>query len=100
MNFLIRYTKAIIDMSFNSVYDQSKMRQHFLDCLERGEMKPFPSELVRSKRPVRIKNTVALRLPSARKRRGNNGFCKRWFHKTCQSIPEGVFDQGYKKVVL
>ena len=47
-------------------FDQSEMSQHFLTCLERGEMSPFPSELKRCKRPVKTKKVqlyCACRLP-------------------------------------
>ena len=36
-------------------YDQTAMRQHFMACIEQGEMQPFPSQLVKVKRPVKIK---------------------------------------------
>ena len=32
---------------------QTSMRQHFAACIESGEMKPFPSQLVRAKRPIK-----------------------------------------------
>ena len=49
-------------------YDQTAMRQHFMACIERGEMHPFPSQLVKVKRPVKIKRV--LRLLSTRRWNG------------------------------
>ena len=83
-------------------YDQSKMRQHFLSCLQSGEMSPSPSELrLRSKRPVGIKKVniyCDCRLPED----GEEPMvycegCKNWYHRSCQSIPDIVFDTEFKQ---
>ena len=45
--------QVLSSINYQLRYDQSKMREHFLRCLESGEMSPFPSEMVRRiKRPA------------------------------------------------
>ena len=64
-----------------------------------GKMKPFPSTLVRPKRPVRIQR-VLLHCDSSIPEDGEEPMafchtCRKWYHKSCQSIPDVVFDRTY-----
>ena len=81
-------------------YDQTAMRQHFMACIERGEMQPFPSQLVKVKRPVKIKR-VKLYCDCCLPEGGEEPMafchkCRRWFHKSCQCIPDAVFEPSHK----
>ena len=76
------------------------MRQHFVACIEGGKMKPFPSTLVRPKRPVKIQK-VQLHCDCSLPEDGEEPMafchtCRKWYHKSCQSIPDVVFDRSYK----
>ena len=76
-------------------YEQTSMRQHFVACIEGGKMKPFPSTLVRGRWRFREFSSSA----TVRFLRMENGFyhtCRKWYHKSCQSIPDVVFDRTYK----
>ena len=80
-------------------YDQTSMRQHFAACIESGEMKPFPSQLVRAKRPIktqRVQLHCDCRLPEdGEEPMAFCDKCRMWFHKNCQAIPDIVFDPTY-----
>ena len=69
-------------------------------CLERGEMEPFPSASVRPKRPAKIQR-VQLHCDCCLPEDGEEPMafcqkCRKWFHKSCQSIPDVVFDRTFK----
>ena len=71
-----------------------------MGCLEAGEMSPFPSELVRRKRPriKKIRLHCDCRLPEdGEEPMAYCNGCKRWFHKSCQEISDTIFNQDYKQ---
>ena len=64
------------------------------------EMQPFPSQLVKVKRPVKIKR-VKLYCDCCLPEGGEEPMafchkCRRWFHKSCQCIPDAVFEPSHK----
>ena len=81
-------------------YTVSKMREHLIECLERGNMTPFPKETVRGrskldsvtckvvkipiwcrcKMPECIDNMVAC----------ENRKCRTWFHRKCLKLDSGI----------
>ena len=71
-------------------YDQSMMRGHFRQCLERGEMTPFPS-IVAIARKIRsitdINVYCSCRLPDNEEERVVEcDHCHDWFHQSCQQV--------------
>ena len=76
------------------------MREHLIECLERGNMTPFPKETVRGrskldsvtckvvkipiwcrcKMPECIDNMVAC----------ENRKCRTWFHRKCLKLDSGI----------
>ena len=82
--------------------EQGAMRKHFADCLEDGELLPFPhassSTLLgrrRTRRLQRLKVYCLCRLPWDRHNTTRGSLvqctsCKEWFHEQCASIPKTV----------
>ena len=90
----------ILSILFNYRYDQDKMREHFLKCLESGKMSPFPSQVVRRKRPAQIKKRLHCdcRLPDdGEEQMAFCEGCRQWFHQSCQQISDAVFNPGHKQ---
>lgn len=78
----------------NQKYHQESLRQHYVDCLENGEMSPFPKTEKRVPCHLSsIKSSVAIycvcRLPYNREEyvQCSNDKCKEWYHPTCVKIP-------------
>ena len=71
-------------------------------CIERGEMQLIPSQLFKVKRPVKIKSAKHYCdgcLPEGGEEAEPMAFCHKcrsWFHKSCQCIPDAVFEPSHK----
>ena len=83
-------------------YDNRKLRDHLIKCLERHEMRPFPrkdngNERKCRKRSSRISLYCTCRMPWNSHEEDEDKFmaqckeCKNWFHRDCENIPDNVF---------
>ena len=76
-------------------YHQGEMRQHLLQCVQKGALTPFPSSSVRCSRPVeqmRVRLHCDCRLPEdGEEEMAYCPCCRTWFHKSCQNIADIVF---------
>ena len=74
-------------------YDQSKLRQHYVNCLESRKMAPFPKT---SRRVIHHlgteKQTIAIycvcRLPNDKQEYVQCFHCHGWYHPSCVNVPE------------
>lgn len=74
-------------------YDQGKMREHYVSCLDSLDMVPFPRT---SKRvhyhPTTKRKTVAIyyacRMPYDKREYVQCSKCNAWYHPTCLNIPK------------
>lgn len=83
-------------------YKQSQMRDHLLTCLQKNHLDPFPADArypsMRVVKSFKIPLYCICRLPDNREEKmGECDECKEWFHKSCLSIPQQVFEEDYKK---
>ena len=93
--FAIAFATSICfgkDPSIQS-YNQPEMRSHLLQCLEHGEMSPFPSTSKavarhKHKRTKTVKIFCSCRMPANGSYTQCHG-CQEWFHATCENIPHG-----------
>ena len=84
--------------SFNTriIYSVSKMRQHLIECLEKGKMSPFPREKERGRckldsytcKIVNIPVWCCCKMPECVDNMiyCGNRKCKTWFHKICLKL--------------
>ena len=76
------------------------MRPYLLECIKNGNLTPFPSECVRLSRPVTKKVEIHCdcRLPESASEESMAYCpkCSRWYHQTCQSIPDRIFEPDCK----
>ena len=77
----------------NRSYDQAKMREHYISCLESRTITPFPTTTRRV--PYRMdtkKITVPIfcecRLPNDKKEYVQCSQCCSWYHPNCVMVPE------------
>ena len=74
-------------------YDQSLMRQHYVNCLESATMSPFPKttrrvpyHMVQNKTSVPI--FCQCRLPNDKREYVECFKCSTWYHTECAQVPE------------
>ena len=83
------------------VYRQSHMRNHLIQCLERGQLDHFP--IHHSRRPIiRPSKTETFDVhchccltdsgPASARMIWCNGGCKQWYHDTCENIDKDVWN--------
>ena len=79
-------------------FDQATMRQHFLRCIQAGEITQFPLRAKRRllSRPVRADTFEVhchCRMPHSEVERMVfcNGTCKLWYHESCEQTPPGLW---------
>ena len=73
------------------------MRPHLLECIKKGKFTPFQSECVRRSRSVtneKVEIHCDCRLPESvsKEMMAYSPKCSRWYHQSCQSIPDRIFD--------
>ncbi len=89
-------------------YEQSQMRHHLYQCLEKGELTEFPAmkkpkrhftRRVKSTRPVQVYCTCRLPWDKTTNFFGDLvecGKCTEWFHQKCMDIPDAaISDPSY-----
>ena len=74
-------------------YSQSQMRQHYISCLESGQMTPFPKTSKRVQYHLScMKTSVPIyclcRLPNDKKQYVECFTCDGWYHPDCASVPK------------
>ena len=87
-------------------YSAANLRPHLCQCLHDGHMKEFPKEATTKCQRVKT-TTIKLTLychcrmpwrPADKKRPGMEmaecEICLKWFHQTCEGIPDTVFRDG------
>lgn len=78
-------------------YEQDKMRPHFVECVKKQRMTPFPSTGIRPGRPVKeaIEVFCSCRLPETTEEKMVQCMaCFEWYHQSCESVPDDVFDDS------
>ena len=80
-------------------FDQDVMREHFLKCIEKGQIDSFPLKQVRRPicRPVKVETFdihCHCRMPEKKQDRMIlcNGHCKQWYHDTCERIEANIWN--------
>lgn len=76
-------------------YEQSKLRSHFLECLSKRHIVPFPSKPIKPGKPKSeyIYVFCTCRMPAeADTHMTQCTMCKEWYHKSCEHIPDSVFE--------
>ena len=83
-------------------YTVSKMREHFIECLERGNMSPFPKETVRGRckldsvtcKVVKIPIWCSCNMPECIDNMicCDNRKCKTWFHRKCLTLDSEAYE--------
>lgn len=76
-------------------YDQTVLRTHFLDCIAKNELVPFPKDVIGYTKPKieHIKIYCSCRLPdNGKEKMAKCVSCSEWFHQSCQRIPPSVFN--------
>ena len=77
-------------------FDQSKMRQHFLQCIDTGLLTPFPIRNIRRKvQQPRIENIpiyCICRLIDDGSQMVQCTSCCEWFHVACVTVPQVHLD--------
>ena len=84
-------------------FDVDALRPHLVQCLEKGQMEPFPT--IFSKRSIRAKKQghVVELFCSYRKPDEQNtrmvqcDICEEWFHKRCEKVPGIIFKNKTKE---
>lgn len=85
-------------------YDQSQMREHLFQCLEKGEMTEFPATKKPKRLSRRLKSTRSVkvyctcRLPWDKSKNFYGGLaqcgkCSVWFHQSCMDIPNEAYSE-------
>ena len=92
----------------NVAYDQKLMRGHFLNCLKKKVMRPFPENVIRTRilkcppKELSIELFCICRQPYDPKQKMAECMkCQEWIHDTCGKIPSKVFtDKNYKFICI
>ena len=79
-------------------FSQDKMREHLIQCIERGVMHPFP--VLKSKRPtegkvIEVKVFCYCRCPESKTMVACDGDCLEWFHIECVASPVKKKDKWF-----
>ena len=75
-------------------YDQAKLREHFLDCLSKNILTPFPKTPSRYKKPrmETIKIFCKCRFPdNGKERMIQCDTCSEWYHQSCENVDSNLF---------
>jgi len=84
--------------AFNTI-DETKLRNHFLRCLESGIFQPFPfyskSIMTNKEETKEVEVHCRCRMPwlwrDKNIQMAECEICAKWFHKKCENIPSDVF---------
>lgn len=89
------------------VYDEVKLREHLIQCHNKGKLRSFPKGVLHNK-PIRRANAISIsmklhcacRLPWDSSDKADSeyhmaqcGKCSSWFYRKCAKIPSEVFDK-------
>ena len=89
------------------VYDEVKLREHLIQCHNKGKLTSFPKGVLHNK-PIRRANAISIsmklhcacRLPWDSSDEAESEYhmaqcdkCSSWFHRKCAKIPSEVFDK-------
>ena len=86
-----------------TLWDQTVMRVHLMECFETGELLPFPgweTDGASKEEQSLCKQTVRV-FCSCRRQEDNKRKmaqciqCKEWFHQNCENIPELAFKRKF-----
>lgn len=85
-------------------YDKSKMRGHLIQCLEEGQMQPFPQYLPQKRihrcKQARLVLSVYCSCRSICRYDSSDPMvecsrCFEWYHKKCEKIPKNIFQNKH-----
>ena len=72
-------------------FDQSKLRQHFLACIEKNNLQPFPvrgqRRIIQPPRIQKVEVFCVCRLPDDGSEMIQCCQCQEWFHTSCIRVP-------------
>ena len=85
----------------HSVYNQSSMREHLINCFSHHKLLPFPKQTVDTKPTLlsttEVKVYCICRLPEDnRQKMARCVSCLEWFHQKCLNIPANAFRKNTK----
>jgi O6-methylguanine-DNA--protein-cysteine methyltransferase len=75
-------------------YEQKSLRGHFLDCIRKSELIPFPKQEMKYRAPKKQRVTIhcLCRLPdNGEEMMAKCLKCRGWFHQSCEKIIADVF---------
>ena len=77
----------------NRSYDQAKMREHYISCLESRTITPFPTTTRRvpyhmDTKKISVPIFFECRLPNDKKEYVQCSQCCSWYHPNCAMVPE------------
>jgi len=75
-------------------YDQTKLRQHYLNCLSKNVMTPFPKTPLHYKKPhmETIKIFCKCRFPdNGKEKMIQCKACNEWYHQSCENVDSNHF---------
>ena len=79
-------------------YDQALLRSHFLKCIEERRMTPFPAKQIKVPKPIqkmKVQLHCICRLPEdGEEEMAYCPSCHMWYHKSCERIPDIVFQDS------
>ena len=90
-----------IDPTSPRSYDQALMRQHYVECLEKGRMAPFPSSTRRviyhnDQKRTLVQIFCGCRLPNDKKEYVQCFKCSGWYHLDCERVPDWAVNSKRK----
>ena len=78
-------------------YKQEKLRSHFIDCIKKEILTPFPRDIAITGKPS-LENVpiyCSCRLPdNGEERMVRCSRCGEWYHQSCERIPPKVFQKS------
>ena len=90
-----------IDPTSPRSYDQALMRQHYVECPEKGRMAPFPSSTRRviyhnDQKRTLVQIFCGCRLPNDKKEYVQCFKCSGWYHLDCERVPDWAVNSKRK----
>ena len=81
-------------------YKQKELRAHFLDCLKKKEIVPFPRDVICPTIKSKCEHVsvhCSCRLPdNGEEKMAQCGKCSIWYHQSCEEISDTVFELSTK----
>ena len=90
-----------IDPASPRIYDQAVMRQHYIECLEKGRMPPLPSSTRRvichnDQKRTLVQIFCGCRLPNDKKEYVQCFKCSGWYNLDCERVRDWAINSKRK----